>query len=220
MGAPLAGQTALVFGTTGGIGHAVQRGLVEAGATVVSRPRPYCDVRVAHDVDATFRHVGPCDLVVYAVGKGGADWNTVLATNLTGAVHVLDAAIPLMRKQGHGRVILLGSVAGTDLDQTSPAYSTAKAALQRLAASTQLHLHHEGYHAIQITVVNPGLVDTPAAAHRPQAQRDAALKPSDVAEAIVWLASLPTRVYVPYLTLLPSMLQVPGATTLPRCAPT
>ena len=61
---------------------------------------------------------------------------------------------------------------------------------------------------VRVSNIYPGEIDTPILVHRPtpvsEAQRSIILKPEDVAEAVLFVASLPARVSIPELVIKPS----------------
>jgi len=72
----------------------------------------------------------------------------------------------------------------------------------------------ERLHGIRVTVIYPGLCDTPILNNRPvpptKEQRDLMMQPEDIAQACVFAASLPPRTYVADLVLMPGALQCNG----------
>lgn len=113
---------------------------------------------------------GPLDLVVYCAGhfreQGAANFDLQemldhLDVNYVGALNVLDATLPALRRQGHGHISLMGSVAGYRGLPRSLAYGPTKAALIHLAQALYLELRSFG---IAVSIVNPGFVDTPLTA--------------------------------------------------------
>jgi 3-oxoacyl-[acyl-carrier protein] reductase len=65
-----------------------------------------------------------------------AEWNDVLAVNLTGALLCCQCALPAMVEARHGRIVLIGSVAGRTMPRiASASYVASKSALVGLARS-------------------------------------------------------------------------------------
>jgi NADP-dependent 3-hydroxy acid dehydrogenase YdfG len=87
------------------------------------------------------------------------------------------------------------------------AYQATKHAVVGLAHGT---MQEEKSNGIRTTVIFPGLTDTPLLLKRPTPTPPEvvakALQPDDVAEACLFVATLPNRAYVPELVLLPSQL--------------
>lgn len=160
---------------------------------------------------------GRVDIVVYAAGTNipqrsldvlsEESWREVLETNLSGPLHCTQAALPLMLEQKDGLIIYISSVAAKRGDQSGVSYQASKRGLDGLAYGAMEELKGSG---IRITVIYPGLCDTPMLAKRPVPtpleQRQKALQPEDVAAACLFVATLPGRVHIPELVMRPSQL--------------
>ena len=79
------------------------------------------------------------------------------SVNYLGALHVLDAVLPLLLAQGHGHLSLVSSVAGYRGLPKALAYGPTKAALINLAEVLYLELAPQG---IGVSLINPGFVQT------------------------------------------------------------
>ena len=101
--------------------------------------------------------------------------------NVVGTLHVLDAILPVLIKQGHGHLSLVASVAGYRGLPNSLAYGPTKAGMQHLADTLYLDLHDLG---IGVSVINPGFVATPMTSQN-QFDMPALLSPDQAAQAIV-----------------------------------
>ena len=73
--------------------------------------------------------------------------------NFFGALHVIQAALPYLRKQGHGQLVNVSSIAALDPLAGSGLYAAAKSALSALSESLFEELNAIG---IKVTVVEPG----------------------------------------------------------------
>jgi len=190
----------------------------ECGASALAVP---CDVtergQIASLLEAAKAHLGRIDSIVYASGMNIPDrsferltpatWDTMLATNLTGAFHCTQLALPLFRAQQDGLFIYLSSLATKVADVSGAAYKAAKCGLDGLASAVT---GEEKAHGVRASIIYPGLTDTPLVLQRPvvtppEVMRHA-LQPEDVAEACVFIAALPPRCHVPELLLYPSRL--------------
>jgi NAD(P)-dependent dehydrogenase (short-subunit alcohol dehydrogenase family) len=103
------------------------------------------------------------------------------SVNFDGALHVLAALLPALRRQGHGHISLVSSVAGFRGLPKSLAYGPTKAALINLAETLYLDLRHEG---VGVSVVNPGFVETPLTAQN-EFHMPALITPAQAAQAIL-----------------------------------
>jgi 3-oxoacyl-[acyl-carrier protein] reductase len=128
------------------------------------------DVTDADRVTDTIRRLekdrGPLHVVVNNAGivRDGwsdaltdADWNAVLAVNLTGAFHCCRAAIPGMKAAGYGRIVNVASRAWMG-NPGQANYSASKAGLVGMTRALALELIRFG---ITANAVAPGLIDTP-----------------------------------------------------------
>ena len=169
-----------------------------------------CDVSDPASVDAaaleSSRRLGPCDVLVNNAGRIGAaaldtiglaEWNALLAVNLTGYLLCAQGFGRQMRPRGKGALVHVGSIAATHATAFSGAYSVAKAGLTML--SRQLAIEW-GAHGIRSNVVHPGLILTPLSEplyaqegvmeRRRQAVPAGRIgRPDDVAQAVLFLAS-------------------------------
>ncbi|HYJ33361.1 MAG TPA: SDR family oxidoreductase [Candidatus Binatia bacterium] len=113
-------------------------------------------------------HAAP-DIVVHAAGDYWEGplraltperWEALVRSNVTGAVALLHAALPAMRRRRFGRVLLFG-VAGGDTPRAASlahGYRAAKIALLTLARSAA---QEEAEHGITVNVILPGVIRTP-----------------------------------------------------------
>ena len=230
----LSGRTIIVSGASSGIGLATARALSWHGAQVHGLSRrsgdgPFtshiCDVTRPEDVTRTIDQIAAgagLAAVVLAAGTNLANrhlgqlstdgWQTLIDTNLSGAFHVFRASLPHLRRS-RGNAIFISSVSALWPDASGPAYQASKAGLTALARAAALEEHRNG---VRVSIVSPGLVDTPLLDRRPQppdpARRAAALHPDDVARVCIFLLSLPAHAYIPELTILPAAIQALGDT--------
>ena len=140
-----------------------------------------------------------------------AGWDRIIGINLTGAFNCTQAVLPQMRQQKGGLIIHIGSISGLWGDLSGAAYQASKHGLVGLANGTMME---ERLNGIRVTVVYPGLCDTPILNNRPvppsREQRDLMMQPEDIAQACVFAASLPPRTYVSDLVMMPGALQCNG----------
>lgn len=214
----LTGRRAVVTGGASGIGRAAGAALAAAGAEVIAVDRDIaplsgsglraeaCDISSEQAVADLAERVGPCDIVVNAAGiiRPGAladvdtaDWNVLIAVNLTGYLLVSRAFARGMAVRGGGSLVHVASISGTHAQANSGAYSASKAALIVMSQQFALELGPQG---IRSNTVSPGMVRTPMTEEYYQApgvaeRRDRAVPigrvavPDDIADVITFLAS-------------------------------
>jgi NAD(P)-dependent dehydrogenase (short-subunit alcohol dehydrogenase family) len=100
-----------------------------------------------------------------------ADWNRVLAVNLTGPFMCTKAAVPLMREFGGGAVVNITSISAVRASTLRSAYGTSKAGLAHLTKQLAVELASLG---IRVNGVAPGPVETAMAkqVHTPEIRAD------------------------------------------------
>lgn len=87
-----------------------------------------------------------------------ADWNRVLDVNIRGVIHGVNAAYPLMIRQGSGHIVNTASAAGLLPVPGMTIYAMTKHAVVGLSTS----LRGEGVrHGVKVSVICPGFINTP-----------------------------------------------------------
>lgn len=198
--------------------NALAAEIAAAGGEALALPTDATDrAQVQRLMDAAGERFGRIDVLIYATGTNIAErslerlspetWEMMLATNITGAYHCTQLVLPAMRAQGDGLIIYLSTGAVKRADVSGVAYQASKCALSGLAGGT---LEEEKERGIRTCIIFPGLCDTPLVLKRPTPTPPEvlarALQPEDVAQACLFVASLPARCRVPELVLLPSGL--------------
>jgi NAD(P)-dependent dehydrogenase (short-subunit alcohol dehydrogenase family) len=210
-------RVAIVTGASSGIGAAVARALAAEGAKLaLAARRPDrlaavadelgalavpTDVTVETDVEALFNatvlRFGRVDLVVSCAGSpqntpiedmSADEWRRVLDANLTSAFLCGREALKLMKPQGHGRIISIGSVAARGPRPNAAAYVAAKAGLDGLTRAMALDGRD---HGVAVSVLHPGFTVTGFGPDADGKVGRGAMDPRDVARIVVLMASLP-----------------------------
>jgi len=226
---PLAGRVALVTGASRGIGAATADALQAAGARVirVARSLPPANDSVNLPADLTDpgqvealaervrREVGPPDVVVSNAGgfllrrledTSIAEFDAQLAINLRAAFALARAFLPMLRSAGRGSFITVGSVADHVGFPENAAYAASKYGLRGLHETLLAEYRGTG---VRLTLVSPGPTDTavwePYDPDRREGfpPRAAMLRPADVAEAVMFVATRPPHVLIDWLRLGP-----------------
>jgi NAD(P)-dependent dehydrogenase (short-subunit alcohol dehydrogenase family) len=173
-----------------------------------------CDVTQRSSVEASLaaaeKHFGRLDTIVNNAGAvvvatvehtSDAEWDRVLAANLTGTFFVSRAALAPLRRAGGGSIINIGSVLGLVARRDRAAYCAAKAGVSGLTRAMALDHAHE---KIRVNCICPTLVETQLGMQSIQQTPNAVAeiqkriaeipigrlgKPDDVAMMAVYLAS-------------------------------
>ena len=159
------------------------------------------------------RH-GGIDVLIYAAGiniPGRAisvlspkDWDDLIGTNLTGAYHCTQVVLPIMQRQEDGLIIYISSISAKRGDMSGVAYQAAKRGIDGIVAGAATELTGG---PVRFSVIYPGLCDTPLIDRRPvppsAEERAAALKPEDIAQLCLYVASTPPHVHLPEVVIMP-----------------
>jgi len=168
-------------------------------------------------VDAAIDRYGRVDVLVNSVGINiprraiaeltADSWAMMMEVNLTSAFHLTQAIIPIFRRQQAGLLIHITSGAAKRADRSGIAYQATKAGVSSLAHGV---MEEEKEHGVRVTVIYPGMTETPLVYQRPTPPTPEllakALQPEDVAAACLFVMGLPARAYVPELMVYPSRL--------------
>jgi len=127
---------------------ATARELEAAGAELLARPVDVTDERAVDDFfDAVVERFGRVDILVNNAGAfdGGrideltlAAWNNVIGACLTGAFLCTRRAFALMKKQGGGRILNIGSISAQRPRENGAPYAAAKFGVWGLTQATAL----------------------------------------------------------------------------------
>ena len=136
-----------------------------------------------------------------------ADWDLMIATNLTGAYNLVHHVLPSMRERSSGLVIQIDSVSGKRVSVLGGVgYSASKFGQSALGLGIG---REDGPNGIRSTVIYPGEVNTPILDRRPvpvgAERREAILQTDDVAAAVRFLVELHPRASVPELIIKPTV---------------
>ena len=152
-----------------------------------------------------------------------ADWDTMVATNVTGVLHMTRALLPGMVARNTGHVINLGSTAGIYPYPGGHVYGASKAFVTQFSLNLKADLVGTG---VRVTDIEPGLVGgsefstmrfgDPAQATTVY-QGTTPLNPDDIAEAVSWVVALPAHVNINRIEMMPTC-QAPAALAVKRSA--
>jgi NADP-dependent 3-hydroxy acid dehydrogenase YdfG len=210
----------LITGASTGIGAATAHHAAKAGYRVVLAARSAdklealaaelggsdralavaCDVTEWDQVEAlaatTLDAFGRIDVAFANAGFGAKrgfleetpeHWKEMVLTNVYGAALTVRATLPAL-KDSKGHLLITGSVAGRRALPGS-LYSCTKWAITAMGEAVRQELNDTG---CRVTVIEPGMVETPFFDNPPEG----ALKPEDIANAVMYAVSQPAHVDV------------------------
>lgn len=155
------------------------------------------EAAVAALFDAAMARFGQVDVLVNNAGIADSTpaeqtpaelWHQVIDSNLTSAFLCARAAIPIMRAQGHGRIINVGSISAKVPRANSPAYTASKWGLDGLTRALAIDCRADN---IAVSVFHPGIVATELGGGMSSLPHDLVAQPEDAADVIVHMADLP-----------------------------
>jgi len=174
------------------------------------------DGQIYAALEKTRAALGPIDVLVNNAGfnhteRSIADttaeqWRELMDVNLTSAFVFTKAVLPEMMERGDGLIVNLASRAGMHPSlNAGVGYSASKIGMEALNAVT----NEEGNaHGVRACLFNPGAGNTPIIDRRPvkfsAEQKAKMIQSEDIAATVVFLASLPPRVHIDFLSMMPT----------------
>jgi NADP-dependent 3-hydroxy acid dehydrogenase YdfG len=161
-----------------------------------------CDVTEFGDqealVAATLERFGRIDAAFANAGFGAArgflkedpdQWRQMILTNVLGVAFTIRAVMPHFKKRGSGHFLLTSSVAGRR-SLPGSLYSATKFAVTGMGESLRQELRQDEDSQVRVTLIEPGMVDTPFFDNKPTG----ALEADDIARVVMFVLSQPARV--------------------------
>ncbi len=187
------------------------RAIQSLGVDVLHRAGDVADeAHIENLFELTMQRFGRLDILVNNAGAfDGAPldelsldaWNRVIATNLTGPLLCTRAAMRIMKKQGGGRIINIGSISAQRVRPHSAPYSTSKHGIWGLTQVTALEGRE---HNITCCCLHPGnvLVERRQASDLTE-DKEPMMATESIAEVALLMATLPPHVEMLEAIVLP-----------------
>jgi short-subunit dehydrogenase len=177
------------------------------------------DVSKADDISRVFqeaeRQLGGLDVLINNAALAAdsvvdgtyKDMEYIVKTNLLGYMACAHEAIEIMKKQGHGHIINVGSMSADVREDGSSIYVATKSGIQGFSEALRKEVNKYG---IKVTLIEPGAVGTDMQPQSPEEQREKQekeemLKAEDIAAAIHYCLVQPKRCDVVTLQIRPHM---------------
>jgi 3-hydroxy acid dehydrogenase/malonic semialdehyde reductase len=163
------------------------------------------------EVDVLVNNAGLAQGLSPAYEADLADWDRMVATNVTGLMHMTRALLPGMVKRDRGTIVNLSSTAALYAYPGGHVYGASKAFVTQFSLNLRADLVGTG---VRVTDLEPGLVggtefsttrfhgDTARAASVYAGTTP--LTAEDVAEAVAWVLGLPAHVNINRLEMMPT----------------
>lgn len=164
-------------------------------------------------VDVLFANAGVDEQSSLVTGDPAA-WRDVLETNLLGTVQTVRAFLPAMVERDGGDIVITGSASGRETPVGNPVYGSSKWGLVGFSRALRNELEERRSH-VRVTLIDPGLVDTPLARSIPALQKrldeGCSLVPGDIARLVSFVIHQPRHVLLSELRIEPIVRNVPAS---------
>ena len=204
-------RTLIVTGASSGIGRSIVEQQIDAGMRVIGIARDFSSMpdhgesfvsieldlanleAAADHLTALSRKYPEVTGVICSAGRGRfgsleefsyADIRSLMDLNFTSQAYVIRAFLPILKRNGWGDIVIIGSEAALTGGARGAIYSASKSALRALAKSLRAESAASG---VRVTIINPGMVRTDffeTLDFEPGPDPDNFIEPEDIAKAV------------------------------------
>ena len=223
-------RTLIVTGASSGIGRSIVEQQIDAGMRVIGIARDFSSMpdqgesfvsieldlanleAAANHLTALSRKYPEVTGVICSAGRGRfgsleefsyADIRSLMDLNFTSQAYVIRAFLPILKRNGWGDVVIIGSEAALAGGARGAIYSASKSALRALAKSLRAESAASG---VRVTIINPGMVRTDffeTLDFEPGPDPDNFIEPEDIAKAVGSVLAMRTGTVVDEINLSP-----------------
>ena len=223
-------RTLIVTGASSGIGRSIVEQQIDAGMRVIGIARDFSSMpdhgesfvsieldlanleAAADHLTALSRKYPEVTGVICSAGRGRfgsleefsyADIRSLMDLNFTSQAYVIRAFLPILKRNGWGDVVIIGSEAALTGGARGAIYSASKSALRALAKSLRAESAASG---VRVTIINPGMVRTDffeTLDFEPGPDHDNFIEPEDIAKAVGSVLAMRTGTVVDEVNLSP-----------------
>jgi len=187
---------------------AVKGEVKQIGGEAVALPTDVTNAKQVEEMaKKAFQHFGQIDILINSAFWGPPGsleettedfWDRTIDTTLKGPFLCTRSVVPYMRKNGGGRIVNIGSLAGKIGEDNRTAYCAAKWGLEGFSAALREELLRDNIH---VQLVSPAATDTPfwpsSGAKLTPEILERFIPVETIADTIVWVISQPDQVHIP-----------------------
>ena len=172
------------------------------------------DVSKTKDVSDLFsfvdRELGGLDILINNAGLGifrstadltPEEWDSMIATNLSGAFYCSHAALARFKQAGGGFIINISSLAGKNAFAGGSGYNASKFGINGFSEAMMLDHRNDN---VRVSYIMPGSVDTDFSGKGTEEKSEWKIAPGDIADLVLHILQMPSRTLISRIEVRPS----------------